>query len=130
MKKRFLVPLSLILLLAGTLFASILKADTLLLKSGQSVEGIFLGGNSRSIRFEVGGIPRNYFVRDVEQIQFRGAGPVSGTRFVPFENGMLRMNRPADWTVAQDGDSWTIAPSGGRVQTRYGNQAIAYGVTM
>jgi hypothetical protein len=40
------------------------------------------------------------------------------------------MNRPDNWQVTQDGESWTIAPSAGRVRDTDGRQTLAYGVTV
>src|SRR5437016_5219343 len=125
MKKKLLGPISLIMLLAGVAVGPSLQADTLRLKNGQWVEGTYLGGNSRSIRFSISGSTRTYSVADIDQLQFTGFSPVAGSRFVPFENSLLRMNRPDNWQVAQDGTSWTIAPSGGKVRDRNGNMSLA-----
>ena len=116
-------------LLAAVVGSSVgLSADMLRLKNGQSMEGTYLGGNSRSIRFEVSGATRYYSVEDVDQIQFTGT-PVAQVRFVPFSNGFLSMKRPDTWLVRQNGGSWTIAPAEGRVGSRTGNPTLAYGVT-
>jgi hypothetical protein len=40
------------------------------------------------------------------------------------------MSRPENWQVTQEGTSWILAPTGGQVRDRDGNQALAYGVTM
>ena len=105
-----------------------LTADTIYLKNGQWVEGTYLGGNARSIRFRVNNVAKNYPVADVDQVQFGSNTSVASQRFVTFQNTMLSLRHPDNWQVTQDGNSWIIAPSGGRVRDRNGNQALAYGV--
>ena len=131
MSKRLLLPLALVML-AGAGIGSLSMADTLRLKNGQWVEGTYAGGNARSIRFNVYGTTRTYNVGEVEQIQFSAAGTGTSTRirFVPFNNQLVSMNRPDNWQVTQDGETWTIAPNEGRVRDRNGQQTLAYGVTM
>jgi len=107
-----------------------LTADTIYLKNGQWVEGTYLGGNARSIRFRVNNVAKNYPVADVDQVQFGSNTSVASQRFVTFQNTMLSLRYPDNWQVTQDGNSWIIAPSGGRVRDRNGNQALAYGVTV
>jgi hypothetical protein len=107
-----------------------LTADTIYLKNGQWVEGAYLGGNARSIRFRVNGVAKNYPLADVDQIQFGDDSAVVSQRFVTFQNAMLSFRHPDNWQVTQDGTSWIIAPSEGRVRDRNGNQALAYGVTL
>lgn len=107
-----------------------LTADTIYLKNGQWVEGTYLGGNARSIRFRVNNVAKNYPVADVDQVQFGSNTSVASQRFVTFQNTMLSLRHPDNWQVTQDGNSWIIAPSGGRVRDRNGNQALAYGVTV
>jgi hypothetical protein len=50
--------------------ASALSADTLMLRNGSRVEGSFLGGDGRSIRFLVGSQVSTYSVSDVDSIRF------------------------------------------------------------
>jgi hypothetical protein len=58
------------LLLAGVLAS----ADTLRLKSGAVVEGTFLGGDARTIRFlGADGNPRQHPITDIAAIEFGGA---------------------------------------------------------
>lgn len=49
-------------------------------------------------------------------------------RYATFENRVLRMSYPDNWQVGQQGDSFAIVPSGGVIQDRSGNQAVAYGI--
>lgn len=50
--------------------ASLLQADTLILRNGSRVEGSFLGGDGRSVRFLVGSQVSTYYVPDIESIRF------------------------------------------------------------
>jgi hypothetical protein len=45
-----------------------------------------------------------------------------------FENSSLRIDYPENWQAYGQGDAATIAPEGGMVADRNGNQALAYGV--
>lgn len=56
------------LLLAGTT----LSADTIVLRNGSRVEGSFVAGDSRSIRFAVGSQINTYYLNDIESIRFSG----------------------------------------------------------
>jgi len=49
-------------------------------------------------------------------------------RFVSFENALLRIDHPDNWQAYGQGDAVTIAPRGGMISDRNGNQAMAYGV--
>jgi hypothetical protein len=53
---------------------SLLSADTLILKSGQRVEGTFVEGTTRQLRMNVNGEISNYEIRDVQSITFSDAG--------------------------------------------------------
>jgi hypothetical protein len=57
-----------------TAAAFLLSADTLVLRNGDRVEGNYVGGDSRSIRFAVGSRVNSYGVNDIESIRFTG-GP-------------------------------------------------------
>ena len=70
MTKRILVSL-----LAS---ATLLCADTLVLRNGSRVNGSYMGGDSRTIRFATGSQITNYNLSDVESIRFNGGAP-SGT---------------------------------------------------
>ncbi len=58
----------------------LLAGDTLLLQNGQTLSGVFLGGDSRTLRFETGDRIQTYNVGDVKRIEFGdvGAVPASG----------------------------------------------------
>jgi hypothetical protein len=60
-----------VLLLAALAFVGITNADTLRLRSGQTIEGTFLGADTRQIKFLVpDGQPKTYALTDVETITF------------------------------------------------------------
>lgn len=50
--------------------AGLLSADTLILRSGNRIEGSFLGGDGRSVRFLVSGLVNTYNVSDIDSIRF------------------------------------------------------------
>ncbi len=50
------------------------------------------------------------------------------TRFVSFENSVLRIDHPDNWQSYGQADAVSIAPRGGMVNDGNGNQALAYGV--
>jgi len=126
--RKPLLIIGLLVMLCGPVVLS-LNADTIHLKTGQSVEGSYLGGNASSIRFRVNGVAKNYLITEIDQLQF-GRTTTASQRFVTFQNTMLSFRHPENWQATQDGDSWIIAPSGGRVRDRNGDQALAYGVTV
>jgi hypothetical protein len=61
----------LVILFAIFVTAIVANADTLHLRSGQNIEGTFLGASTSQIKFaEPGGRPRTYSVADVDAISF------------------------------------------------------------
>lgn len=66
------------------------------------------------------------------QQQANGPGRPDGTssRFVTFENSVLRIDHPDNWQTYGQGDALSIAPRGGMVNDGNGNQALAYGVVV
>ncbi|MBI3895069.1 MAG: hypothetical protein HY313_03975 [Acidobacteria bacterium] len=125
--------MKLVLLAMGVGGISSLMADTLFLKDGRSVEGTYAGGNANSVRFRSGGTTRSYSVSEIDDIQFSpstSASSLTRERFVSFENSFLRMDHPASWQVFKNGDSVTIAPSGGRRSESSGQMSLITGVTI
>src|SRR6185437_9724376 len=51
---------------------SLAFADTLVLKSGSTVQGSFLSGSNRSIRFATGDRVNTYSIADIDSIKFGG----------------------------------------------------------
>src|SRR5918993_3755556 len=52
-------------------------ADTLRLKSGRTVEGTYLGGDSRNIRFDNGERVQTFSINDVSEVSFGAAEATS-----------------------------------------------------
>jgi hypothetical protein len=52
---------------------AVLKADTLVLRNGNRVEGSFLGGDNRSIRFAAGDQVTTYSLNDVASLNFNAS---------------------------------------------------------
>lgn len=65
------------ILLAVAACGGVACADTLVLKNGSSVDGTFLGGTARDVRFDDGRSVRNYPVSQVSHIDFEGEAPVA-----------------------------------------------------
>lgn len=60
-------------ILAGLLAAAALaSADTITLRNGSRLDGTFVGGDSRSVRFAVGNQVNTYSLTDIESIEFSG----------------------------------------------------------
>jgi hypothetical protein len=55
--------------------ASALPADTLLLRNGSTINGKFVNGDSRSIRFATGSQVNTYDLVDIDSLKFEGAPP-------------------------------------------------------
>lgn len=56
---------------------ALLSADTLVLRDGSRIDGSFLGGDNRSIRFAVGDQVNTYNLTDVDSISFTSPPPSS-----------------------------------------------------
>jgi hypothetical protein len=77
--------------------AALMSADTLVLRNGSRVEGTFLGGDNRSIRFAAGDQVNTYNVNDIESIRFNVvSGPGSGApgNYAPPGSGSSAQNYP------------------------------------
>ncbi|MFL6416439.1 MAG: hypothetical protein ACJ74Y_12320 [Bryobacteraceae bacterium] len=88
-----------VLLTAGCL----MDADTLVLRSGRSIEGTFVGGDGRSVRFDDGRSAATYNIGDVESIRFVGGGPNS-------TSGSASGAQSANYPPPSSGPSSTVAP--------------------
>ncbi len=75
--------------------AAMLAGDTVVLRNGSSVEGTFVGGDSRSIRIAVGNQINTYYVHDVESVRFSGPpeGPAAAN-YPPNPPNAPRVNYP------------------------------------
>lgn len=68
---------------ALVLLAVCCSADTLTLRSGQVVDGTYLGGSSRTIKMAVGDAVQTYDVADVDSLQFTGGAPAAAVTAPP-----------------------------------------------
>ena len=71
------------LLPAGLLVSQVLLADTLELRSGQIIQGKFMAGSVKNIRFQVGGQEMTYPTQDVLNIGFSDRGDASSASNTP-----------------------------------------------
>jgi hypothetical protein len=63
------------LLICCLAIASALPADTLMLRNGSTINGKFVSGDSRSIRFSTGSQVNTYDLVDIDNLKFEGASP-------------------------------------------------------
>ncbi|HET8549733.1 MAG TPA: hypothetical protein VFL57_17110 [Bryobacteraceae bacterium] len=79
--------------------AACAAADTLTLKSGRTVHGTYLGGDSRQIRMTVGDRVDTFAVADVEQIRFGDESGTAAASTAPAKTPMAQA-QPAQTTAA------------------------------
>ncbi len=71
-------------------------ADTLRLKNGATVDGTYMGGDSREVKFlRTDGGVRSYRVSDIEQVMFGDAGTAPTTAAAPVAPSPQQTNRRA-----------------------------------
>jgi hypothetical protein len=61
------------LLVSWLAIACLLPADTLILRNGSTINGKFVSGDSRSIRFSTGSQVNTYDLADIDNLRFEGA---------------------------------------------------------
>lgn len=82
--------------------AAFAAADTLTLRSGESVQGTFLGGSAREVRFDANGQIRTYDIGQVRSVTFNDSGydaPVQSRSSAPPptpSSGPPRLRRAVD----------------------------------
>ena len=97
--------------------------DTLVLKSGEKINGYFEGGTARVIKFRTGdGAPKDYDLLSVQQIQFGDEKAASNPPATPQASadprlvpGSQRVTRPTSSNAANTG--WTV-PTGSKIVIR------------
>ena len=102
-----------------TLFlgATLLSADTLLMKDGREIPCQFLGGNARSVQVEIEGQVRSYDVSEVGGISFTQQAPstAQSSAYVPSDSGkgipantsvVIRLIDPVDSKTDSLGQSY------------------------
>lgn len=60
------------ILISWLAVASLLPADTLILRNGSTINGKFVSGDSRSIRFSTGSQVNTYDLADIDNLKFEG----------------------------------------------------------
>lgn len=97
-------------LLAGIAAATLASADTLVLNSGQSYQGIYLGGTSRQIRLDVDGQVQTFDLNQVKSISFQQDGGSSSSSSSSGQAPSLRRLEPDSRARNQDSGSQDAPP--------------------
>jgi hypothetical protein len=79
---RWIVVVALILA-ASTMWTAVARADILELRTGEIVQGKFLGGSPMNIRFQVNGQEKVFSTKDVLNIGFSDTGEASNSAAAP-----------------------------------------------
>ena len=115
--RRALMVLALPCMLAG----SLLFADTLSLKSGETLVGTFSTGNQSEILFNTNGQMRRFSMRDVRSLEFgtlpnnswnNGSWNNGQRRWRVVDNSWVHFAYPANWRIADEGDLIKITSPG------------------
>ena len=112
----------------GAIACLAMVADTLVLKTGRSVEGTYLGGDARTIRLNVGDRVESYPVADVESIRFSSgeaaapasaAAPARTEQAAPAQSADSTSGFPARTAGQQQGPATgTELPAGTTITVR------------
>ena len=84
-------------------------ADTLTLKNGGTIQGTYMGGDARQVKFAVGDRISNYPVDEINGIQFGPTGPPAAAEQREYRRGPDGLERRAD----RDRDNPPQQPAGG-----------------
>jgi hypothetical protein len=95
------------------LMSLVASADTLKLKSGRTVEGTYLGGDSRTVRMATGSNVETFEIRDIESLQFGGTPAASQPAAT-----CGRILRPERSTAAAPATPAIVIPEGTAVVIR------------
>ncbi|MBV9304130.1 MAG: hypothetical protein JOY62_11875 [Acidobacteriaceae bacterium] len=87
--------MKIVLLLSLFVGASLVAADTLVLRDGSTVDGSFLGGDNRSIRFAVGDQVKTYSLNDVDSIRFGNSPAPASASTNPSPGDTTQPSAPA-----------------------------------
>jgi hypothetical protein len=77
-------------------------ADTLTLRSGQVINGTYLGGTARTIKMEVGDAIQTFDVTDISSLQFTAGAPAASSAPAPAPAPAPAAPAPAPQQTAQD----------------------------
>jgi len=98
-------------------FAALGAADTLTLRNGQVLNGDYVGGDARHVKFAVGDRVDTYSIDDVESLRFRLGDRLTSNSAAPPQNYTSQQPAPA-----QSGFAQQPAPSGPPPSSGYGAQ--------
>lgn len=70
--------------------AALTQADTLILKNGRHLEGTYLGGDARTVKFDANDHIAAYAVSDLEDIRFSSGASPTGVSAVPQASAPVR----------------------------------------
>ena len=114
-----------LLALPGMLAGSLVFADTLSLKSGETIVGTFSSGNQNEILFNANGQTRRFSMRDVRSIEFAplpynsgsnasssSSGPWNQRRWRVVDNSWVHFAYPANWRIEDQGDLVRVTSPG------------------
>lgn len=105
------------LLLAGAAcgLAGLASADTLVLKNGTTVQGTFLGGSARDVRFDDGRSVRNFQVDQVSRIDFQVE---TAAEAPPAYSAPRRPTRPRQLEAEAPAENGAEVPGGTPITVR------------
>ena len=150
--KRIIRQTVMLLALPVLMAGSLLVADTLSLKSGETIVGTFSSGNQNEILFNANGQTRRFSMRDVRSIDFAPVpnnswpnasspnswpnaspsnGPWNQRRWRVVDNSWVHFAYPANWRIADQGDLIRVTSPGysGRFRNEQGFEgAITIGM--
>jgi len=106
--------MSLRILTALAAFVTLVSADTLTLRSGQVIQGQYLGGDARQLRIAVGDRVDTYSIDDIASLQFGGGGQRISRADPPPDNGIREVPPQASY---QPG-SGAVIPTGTNITIR------------
>src|SRR5215217_5442567 len=83
------------ILVCAVVCSAVLAADTLVLRNGKSVEGTYLGGDSRRVRIAVAESVESYTVDEISNIRFGSDTPAHAAAAPKQRREILRPEPPA-----------------------------------
>lgn len=107
------------LLMAGAMA----DADTLMLRNGSRIDGSYLGGDNRSVRFAVYDHVNTYNLSDIESVRFTGGNPGNAGPSYGAPSAEARPAAPAP--VGSQGPYGSTRPNYNNGPVYNGNQASA-----
>src|SRR5436305_2765033 len=95
-----------VLTCAAVGLAGVASADTLVLKNGNRIEGTFMGGDARAVRFDDGQTVRHFPYSQVRSVEFDSAAETSEGRSSEGGSPELRSSHARPYlTRSPDGEN-------------------------